>query len=674
MKYFLTLIFSVFCLSLQAQAKALAEDDIDWELQRLEEQKRELEKTFFPAMTDFQDVKAGTFSGGAKTKEQWVTHLENKLREVQSFVQKRNLRSLCSQYDNLQQAIASRMNSKYSSTQCDNIDLHIQAIRDKIVYYKNQINNQPSSTDNTRYLSLGNQGNASDSTNGKSGSGSGNGDQNYQQTPEEINQANQLAIQQEKRQREQREMQAYGVASEQIVAGDFVGASYTFANAGMLEETVVTAGLGAASQIVSGLQAERQENIENRTQRLNASLRRLPEEDEKVRQLFINGKYNEFFTEEKKLRSSEESALSNANWLIDKAKATSLNSVYREISERRADRIRLIMKYQTDTLVKLFKTLKNEKLITEYNNRNEWDKNRIGNYFKRDRDKRFKQQLISEMSKEKLNRFNKILLHDFQEENYQNMDKRLLDNYHLIQFYLSNPYRSDEFDRWFSTKFFELDLDEQRSLLKEILDVRNRTIDLGGPVTAKKPSKNDSKLRMLLGNGDKLNYYMDVSSWFRKKTTPFALYEYLDRQSSISGGIWSGFKNTRANDLVKQWIKRDEERTGKSANELFQERMLCKTVDCIEGNSLTASEYELLEEKAIENRRVDRVLKSISTFQYYGEIYKNIKPKKSMKNYKNALGLLKPTMKKYPDNEKLIGTKSKIEKEIAELEVLLNKK
>lgn len=505
--------------------------------------------------------------------------------------------------------------------------------------------------------------------------------ENNQQSLQQDYQANKLANQRRQIERNNEKMKAYNTAADQVLAGNYRAASYTFANAGMLSETMITSGLYIADEIISGLKADRQQKIKSTTESVKGRLSHLAELDEKVRQFFLSGDYDRYFEEEEKLGLYEESALGEIYWLIDKAKMTQLNKIYREITNRRIERVKLIMNYHTGLLVGSFETLRNKSLINEFNRLNNLDKERIEDSFDRGRDIRYKQQVMAEFGKEKLNRFNRILLHDLQEETYSNMGNRLLNDISLIEFYLSYPYRNDELDKLFSEKFLELDLNEQKSLLRDILDVGNSRVGLiiSTRLVGKNPIKDDTKLRLLLGNGDKLNYYMDVSSWFSRKTSPFALYEYLDTQSGYVYGIYSALKDTKANELVKQWIKRDEKITGKSAKELFQERMRCKTVDCIEGNAITAEEFQEIKKDAKEVKFVNKVMRTtngiIGVNMIWGSYNKDrSKYKKSRKHYKAALKWTNTYLKKYPDNQRLLSAKSTIEKELAELEVLLSKK
>ena len=76
---------------------------------------------------------------------------------------------------------------------------------------------------------------------------------------------------------------------------------------------------------------------------------------------------------------------------------------------------------------------RNKSLINEFNRLNNLDKERIEDSFDRGRDIRYKQQVMAEFGKEKLNRFNRILLHDLQEETYSNMGNRLLNDISLIE-------------------------------------------------------------------------------------------------------------------------------------------------------------------------------------------------------------------------------------------------
>jgi len=90
---------------------------------------------------------------------------------------------------------------------------------------------------------------------------------------------------------------------------------------------------------------------------------------------------------------------------------------------------------------------------------------------------------------------------------------------------------------------------------------------------------NDSKLLLLLGDGNNLNYYTDIHELMADKKKPFPLYEYLD---DYYLGSWAFSK---ANSLVKKWVNRDKKETGMSKKKLFVARKDCKTPQCTEDNS-----------------------------------------------------------------------------------------
>lgn len=703
---FLKLLFSLFCLLLlspiysQGGSNALAEDDVDPEYERLTKEKREIEADYFPVVRIYKQMlrdahsykRTAPVTDAIEYEEGKLAQMREDLERIEAYMSSTNLRGQCADYDAVRKALHEKYNPYNSAfrSQCEDFDGQLQAIRDKMQATRDYIerlkrSSEPSS-ENTLSLSFSSEGKGgrkegtvnndetggSDAANqneeesgGSTDSISNTGERKHSNsiTSQNADQASKNDIaEQIARQNESldRQNEALDAGLAQISQGNYQAAAYTFANAGMLEATIVASGAGAITGIIEAAREERMQNIRNKTKYLKSALERLPQQDERVRQLYLKEDYDAFFVAEEKLRLTENSALSNANWLIEKAKSSESNRIYREISERRVERIKLIMKYQTDTLIKSFATLRNAQLIAAYINYNSWDKNRIKNYFKRERDSRYRNQLMSELNREKLRRFNKILLHDFKEENYNNKESRLLDDYHLVQFYLSNPYRGDEFDKWFSNKFFELGSDQQKSILKEILDIRNLTVDLYGPVTAPKPSKNDAKLRLLLGNGDKLNYYMDVSSWFSKKKSPYPLYEYLDTQSIVATGIWSGYKNTTANALVKQWVKRDEERTGKSAKTLSQERSRCIMIDCRSGEEI--SKYEFIENKAINSALSPEGI--IGSYRDAGDMFKESKPKKAYRFYKIALSNTERMLKEFPNSERLNRIKSNLETKI----------
>lgn len=340
---------------------------------------------------------------------------------------------------------------------------------------------------------------------------------------------------------EQKRKLASSTAMSQISSGNYQGAAYTFANAGMMNEAWTSFGIGMVSGIISAINDDRQRKIKSYSEIVKEKLKTLPRKDEKARSLFNEKKYEDYIEEEKKLREAEDYILQHADWIFEKTSNSSIGGITREIRDRQFKRLGALS-FAFNAVIE-GSNLKNIDLIRKI----------------RDFEEREVEIIISSNSKKVREQiYNNRILRDKKllVENLENK-KHFTTNFFENAYYLRSDFEDSFFNKEALNYFKNSNFKTRRFLTSWAIHNYSRYTN----------SQNLNKLILLLDDGDCLNYYMNLNEKEDRKEKP--LYKHVRK-----------FYNKKANKLIKSFIKKDKKIADKSLKELYNERKYCATPNC----------------------------------------------------------------------------------------------
>ncbi|MBI0400073.1 tetratricopeptide repeat protein [Cyclobacterium marinum] len=323
---------------------------------------------------------------------------------------------------------------------------------------------------------------------------------------------------------------------------------------------IVNVGLSIANDI----QQARIRNVNYKNENIREYLEEIIPLDKECEALYTTD-YAAFLVKEKTLRSYENLAIDNLNWLIEKEGDARYKNLKSEIFSNQVNRLRKILAYNTAQLLKNEKELENMVLINEfyyanlnelidfagdlstdlgYHNNNVHGSTGYGLF-------KFWRNFVDE---EKSERARKMLA--------ANETNKFLDPFYEIFFYVRQNYVSDYYDKKAIDLFKAANDQTKKLLLKGVLFGRNYVKDLAWDQLY---IKDDRLLKLFLENTNEKIYYYEIEFNGTKGKEKMPLYKFLNSKY--------GFKNSASNALVKDWLKRDKKLTGKNPDDFVEEQL-----------------------------------------------------------------------------------------------------
>ncbi|WP_339924837.1 tetratricopeptide repeat protein [uncultured Cyclobacterium sp.] len=388
-------------------------------------------------------------------------------------------------------------------------------------------------------------------------------------------------------------------------------------------EAAATQLVNVGLSIANDIQQARIRNVNSKNKNISEYLEQIIPLDKECEALYTTD-YADFLVKEKTLRRYENLAIDNLNWLIDKEGDARYQTLKSEIFTNQINRLKKILAYNTNQLLKNQNELKNMALINEFYNAyvNELrdfagDLSTNSGYYNNSvhgstgyGSFKFWRNFIDE---ERSERTRKMLA--------SNETNNYLDPYHEIFFYARNNYVSDNYDQTSIDLFVAANDQTKKALLSGAIFGRNYIKDLDWGELYK---KDDRLLKLFLESTKEKIYYYEIEFNGEKEIEKMPLYKFLDSKY--------GFKESKSNELVKEWIKSDKKLTGKNSDD-FVEEQLAKDQKEIDRNN---------EKIAINN--------TISKSQLLSE----------KENYNEALALLQKARENFPSNYELIISEANI--------------
>ncbi|WP_339904957.1 tetratricopeptide repeat protein [uncultured Cyclobacterium sp.] len=323
---------------------------------------------------------------------------------------------------------------------------------------------------------------------------------------------------------------------------------------------IVNVGLSIANDI----QQARIRNVNNKNENIREYLEEIIPLDKECEALYTTD-YADFLVKEKTLRRYENLAIDNLNWLIEKEGDARYKNLKSEIFSNQVNRLKKILAYNTAQLLRNEKELKNMALINEfyyanlnelidfagdlstdlgYHNNNVHGSTGYGLF-------KFWRDFVD---KEKSERARKMLA--------SNETNKFLDPIYEIFFYTRQNYVSDYYDKKAIDLFNAANDQTKKSLLIGVLFGRKYAKDLAWDQLY---IKDDRLLKLFLENTSEKIYYYEIEFNGTKGKEKMPLYKFLNSKY--------GYKDSKSNELVKDWLKRDKKLTGKNPDDFVEEQL-----------------------------------------------------------------------------------------------------
>lgn len=373
--------------------------------------------------------------------------------------------------------------------------------------------------------------------------------------------------------------------------------------------------------IVNDIQQARIRNVAAKNRYVSEYLSEMIPLDKECAVLYANSNYEAFLIKEQELRKYENYAIDDLNWLIEKEGDSKYKNLKYEIATNQKKRVKLILEHNTNQLLKNQKGLRNGEFIKEFEDLqakeiieftgNLATKHGFYNYFEDYNENRsFFYDWAKFIDIERQVRTRRVL--------EANKSGAILSPLWEAILYLINNYSDPHYDTKTVAEFLKQNENNKYAMLIRTLQKLGKKEIWYQNNTRLKYVYDDTKLKLLLGDGTEPIYYYDVSQLVKKqKSTP--LYKFLNDRD---WNYVTNHKDTEANKLVKQWVKRDEKLTGKKASNIFE--------DFLNKNQyIKATRIEIVE--LIEKE-----------------------------DYDNALSLIIEARMKYPDNYDLLADEANI--------------
>lgn len=373
--------------------------------------------------------------------------------------------------------------------------------------------------------------------------------------------------------------------------------------------------------IVNDIQQARIRNVATKNRYISEYLSEMIPLDKECADLHASGNYEAFLIREKELRKYENYAIDDLNWLIEKEGDSNYKNLKYEIVTNQKKRIKLVLEHNTNELLKNQKSLRDIDFIREFEHLQAKEiieftgklatSDGFYNYFEDyNENRRFFYDWVKYLDIERQERTRRIL--------EANKTDPILSPLWEVILYLINNYNDPYYDIRTVEEFLKQSKNNKWSMLIWTLQKLGKKEIWYDNNTRLKYIYDDTKLKLLLGDGTEPIYYYDVSPIVKKqKSTP--LYKFLNDRD---WNYVTNYKDTEANRLVKQWVKRDEKLTGKKASHLFED-------------FLNKSEYI----KTTRNEIAELMQKE---------------------DYDHALSLVSEARMKYPDNYDLLVNEANI--------------
>lgn len=344
-------------------------------------------------------------------------------------------------------------------------------------------------------------------------------------------------------------------AAQQMYLGDYNAAALTYANAGMETQAYTALAVGVIDEIVNIFKNAKEEKIKRRTNEFNALLEKMESLDNAAKESYKAQDYDAFFESDLQLRYRENEAIELANWLGKKSKS-SFYKLRNQIKNNQASRNNMIIEHHHKALFENLSEKSNEQCFEELNSF--YNKELKIVTVARDAKIDEAEELAAQVQEAYERRVEDLFLYDAQ-SNY-------FDDYWKTLFYLNTPIKQQFLDQFAFNYFRNADYEVKLSLVKNAIEQK---ANLTTGIT------DDSKLVLLIGFGNDLNYFMNVADADKE---PLPLYRYLSTSTK--------FKKGRANKMVKILLDAERKLSGLKIDALTEERKLCLTPKCSENSYL----------------------------------------------------------------------------------------